>query len=132
MSILRPVRLYKDIDLSFSSHPETGDVTKKIDVNAVKQSLKNLLFTQYNERPFRPDIGSPLYRMLFEPMDPVTVESMKKAIELVITNFEPRVNLEKVEIVPNYDTNEYELTIFYTVAGIGLPTSFSTILQRLR
>lgn len=132
MSILRPVRLYKDIDLSFSSHPETGDVTKKVDVNAVKQSLKTLLFTQYNERLFRPDIGSPLYGMLFQPMDVVTIEGMKRAIELTITNYEPRVNLEKVEIVPNYDDNEYELTIFYTVAGIGLPTSFSTILQRLR
>ena len=132
MSILRPVRLYKDIDLSFSAHPETGDVTKKVDVNAVKQSLKTLLFTQYNERLFRPELGSPLYRMLFQPMDVVTVEGMRKAIELVITNNEPRVNLEKVEIVPNYDDNEYELTVFYTVVGIGLPTSFSTILQRLR
>lgn len=132
MSILRPVRLYKDIDLSFSPHPETGDVAKKVDVNAVKQSLKTLLFTQYNERLFRPQIGSPLYRMLFEPMDPITIESMKRAIELVIVNNEPRVNLDKVEIVPNYDKNEYELSIFYTVVGIGLPTSFSTILQRLR
>lgn len=132
MSILRPVRLYKDIDLSFSAHPETGDVTKKIDVNAVKQSLKTLLFTQYNERLFQPDLGSPLYRMLFQPMDVVTIEGMKKAIELVIVNHEPRVNLQKIEIVPNYDTNEYELSIFYIVVGIGLPTSFSTILQRLR
>lgn len=132
MSIITPVRLYKDIDLSFSAHPVTKDITKKLDVNAVKQSLKTLLFTQYNERPFRPTLGSPLYKLLFEPMDPITVEGMKQAIEILIQNFEPRVQLQKVDIVPVYDKNEYELSIYFTVVGIAAPVTFTTILQRLR
>lgn len=132
MSIITPVRLYKDIDLSFSAHPVTKDITKKLDVNAVKQSLKTLLFTQYNERPFRPTLGSPLYKLLFEPMDPITVEGMKQAIEILIQNFEPRVQLQKVDIIPVYDKNEYELSIYFTVVGIPAPVSFTTILQRLR
>lgn len=132
MSIITPVRLYKDIDLSFSAHPVTKDITKKLDVNAVKQSLKTLLFTQYNERPFRPTLGSPLYKLLFEPMDPITVEGMKQAIEILIQNFEPRVQLQKVDIVPVYDKNEYELSIYFTVVGITAPVTFTTILQRLR
>lgn len=132
MSIIRPYRLYKDIDLAFTPHPQTGDVVKKLDVNAVKQSLKNLLFTQYNERLFQPKIGSPLHGLLFEPMDPITVEGMKQTIEILIQNYEPRIILEQIDIVPNYDENTYELSIFFTVVGIPLPISFSTILQRLR
>jgi phage baseplate assembly protein W len=132
MSIIRPYRLYKDIDLSFSPHPQTGDVAKKLDVNAVKQSLKTLLFTQFSERLFQPKIGSPLYTLLFEPMDPITIEGMKQAIELLIQNYEPRIILERVDVVPLYDENSYDLSIFFTVTGIPLPISFSTILQRLR
>lgn len=132
MSIIRPYRLYKDIDLAFLSHPETGDVTKKLDVNAVKQSLKTLLFTQYGERLFQPKIGSPLYGLLFEPMDPITVEGIKQSIEILIQNYEPRIILEQIDVIPNYDENNYDLSIFFTVVGIPLPISFSTILQRLR
>jgi phage baseplate assembly protein W len=132
MSIIRPFRLYKDIDLEFLAHPATKDVSKKVDVNAVKQSLKNLLFTQYGERPFQPLLGSPLYRLLFEPMDPITIEAMKQAIELLIQNYEPRVRLENIVILPVYDKNEYELSILFTVVGIPLPVTFTTILQRLR
>jgi phage baseplate assembly protein W len=132
MAIIRPFRLYKDIDLTFSRNPGTGDVGKKLDINAVKQSLKNLLYTQYNERPFNPNLGSPLYRLLFQPADPITTEAIKQAIELLIQNFEPRVVLDYLDVVPKYDDNSYEITIFFTVVGIPVPVSFSTILQRLR
>jgi len=90
------------------------------------------MFTQYNERLFQPKIGSPLYGLLFEPMDPITVEGMRQTIELLIQNYEPRIILDQIDIVPNYDENTYELSIFFTVVGIPLPISFSTILQRLR
>lgn len=132
MAIIRPYRLYKDIDLTFSRNPGTGDVGKKLDINAVKQSLKNLLYTQYNERPFNPNLGSPLYRLLFQPADPITTEAIKQAIELLIQNFEPRVRLEKTDVVPRYNDNAYEITLYFTVVGIPVPVSFSTILQRLR
>jgi phage baseplate assembly protein W len=132
MAILRPYRLYKDIDLAFTRNPGTGDVGKKLDINAVKQSLKNLLYTQYNERPFNPNLGSPLYRLLFQPADPITTEAIKQAVELLIQNFEPRVKLERLDVIPNYEDNSYEISIFFTVVGIPIPVSFSTILQRLR
>lgn len=132
MSIIRPVRIYKDIDLSLKANPGSGDIAKKLDINAVKQSLKNLLYTQYGERPFQPRLGSPLYKLLFEPADPITTEAIRQAVEFLIQNYEPRVILEKIDVFPRYDDNSYEITIYFTVVGIPLPVSFSTILQRLR
>jgi phage baseplate assembly protein W len=132
MELNRPYRLYKDIDLAFTKNPLTWDVNKKIDVNAVKQSLKTLIFTRYNERLFQPDLGSPVYKLLFEPIDPITTESIRKSIESLIQNHEPRVIMNQLDVVPAEDENSYEITLFFTVVGIPLPVSFSTILQRLR
>jgi len=126
-----PFRLYKDIDLSFTRH-SSGDVGRKVDVNAVRQALSTLIFTQFGERPFQPGLGSPLYRLLFEPMDAITVEVLKKALENVIQNYEPRVILDRIDLVPFYDENSYELTIFFTVVGIPTPVTYSTTLKRLR
>lgn len=134
MAILTPVRLYKDIDLSFSAHPETKDVVKKIDINSVKQSLKLLLFSSYNERPFREDttVFSSIRNLLFEPVDILTSISIKRNIEYIVETYEPRVILDEVVVSPNDEKNEYEISIYFRVKGIQRPASFSTILTRAR
>lgn len=125
-------RLYKDLDLAFLPHPDTGDVGKRLDVNAVKQSLRNLLLTRYFERPFQPQLGSPIYQLLFEPLDPITAASMKQAIERVLQNYEPRVLLLKTDVRANPDNNAYNVSIYFNIIGLRDPVTFSTTLQRLR
>jgi len=132
MAILTPNKLYKDLDVTFTAHPETQDVLKKIDNNAIKQSLKLLLFTNIGERLFQPDVGSKIYGLLFEPIDPITTEVLKRSIENTIETYEPRVLLEGVDVVPNYDDNSYEVSIYFTVLGINQPTSLTVTLERLR
>jgi phage baseplate assembly protein W len=127
----RPARLYKDIDLSFGAHPVTGDVLKVLDVNAAKQALKTLLFTQFGERPFQPKLSSPLYRLQFEQNDPITLEVLKQTIERLIQNYDARILLDKVDVVPD-GLNAVEITVFFHVVGIPVPASFSTTLTRLR
>lgn len=133
MTILfNPNKLYKDIDFSFDAHPETGDVLKKIDNNAVKQSIRSLIETGFGERLFEPEIGSPIRKLLFEPMDPITTETIRRAIENTIQNYEPRVRLDIVDVTPKYDENAYEISIYFTALGINQPTSITITLQRLR
>lgn len=132
MAILTPNKLYKDLDITFTAHPETQDVLKKIDNNSIKQSLKLLLFTNIGERLFQPDVGSKIYGLLFEPLDPITTEVLKRSIENTIETYEPRVLLEGVDVVPKYDENEYEVTIYFTVRGINQPTSLTVTLERLQ
>lgn len=129
---MKTVRIYKDLDLSFAALPGTGDVAKKYDINAVKQSLRILLLTANGERPFNYLLGSPIYRMLFEPMDMITANMLETQITLLITNREPRVRLNSVEVVPNEDLNRYDVSIYFYVVGLPDPVVYSTFLKRLR
>ena len=129
----RSARIYKDLNLIFSPHPNTKDITKKTDIEAVKQSVKNLVLTNHYERPFHPEIGSNVTDILFEPMTPLTANLLTKQISEVITNFEPRARLVSVNANPRLDQNEYEVTInFYIVNIPGELVSFTTMLERLR
>jgi phage baseplate assembly protein W len=132
MTTKQVTRIYSDIDLSFQAHPITGDVTKKYDANAVKQSLKTLILTNYYERPFQPKLGSPVYGMLFDNVDMITANSLKLRLELLINKHEPRVRTQQVDVVPLYDENAFEITIYFYVVGVKDPVSFTTILRRSR
>lgn len=125
-------RIYSDIDLNFTAHPVTGDLAVKYDVNAVKQSLKTLLLTQYYERPFQPELGSPIYGMLFEPLDVITANTLKLQIELLIRNHEPRVVDQSVTVTPLFDQNAFKVDIYFYVIGLPDPMTYSTILKRRR
>lgn len=125
-------RIYSDIDLNFTAHPVTGDLAVKYDVNAVKQSLKTLLLTQYYERPFQPELGSPIYGMLFEPLDVITANTLKLQIELLIRNHEPRVVDQSVTVTPMFDQNAFKVDIYFYVIGLPDPMTYSTILKRRR
>jgi len=132
MSHKQPTRLYKDIDLKFEVNPVTGDIGKKIDVNSVRQAMEILLKTKYREKPFTPRFGSPIYNMLFEPMDFNTSKALEGLITDAFTNFEPRVRIDEVLCAPNFDENEYDVFIYFYVRGIREQQVFRTTLTRLR
>ena len=109
--ISRNVRQYKDLDLFFGKTQGSDDISKITDIEAVKRSVRNLVLTNFYEKPFHPEIGSGVRDILFENMTPVTSVVLAKKVEDVIENFEPRARLIGVRAQPNLDRNEYELTI---------------------
>lgn len=129
---LKISKLYKDLDLAFTANPVTGDVSKKIDVNAVKQSLKTLILTNYWERPFQPEKGGNLRGLLFEPISPLIANTLSKVIEQLIVSYEKRVRLTQIRVTPSIDDNGYNLSIYYYVVGVDKPQVFNTNLERLR
>ena len=131
--ITRNVRQYKDLDLFFSKKSESKDINKVTDILAVKRSVRNLVLTNYYEKPFHPEIGSGVRDVLFEPMTPITAYILGRKVELVIENFEPRVSLVGVRASPDLDRNAYEITIEFYVKNA--PTELaetSFLLERLR
>jgi len=129
----RSTRLYKDIALSFERNAATKDVIVKKDVDAVKQSVRNLILTNHYERPFQPEIGSGISNLLFEPLDPITANSLTRVLGEVITNFEPRAQLISVDAQPDYNSNSYEVTINFRVINVpGELVSLTTMLERSR
>ena len=129
----RVTRIYSDLDLDFMRNHTTSDLTKLEDVEAVKRSVKNLIQTNHYERPFHPEIGSGITSLLFEPLDPITANTLSRVIGEVITNFEPRAQVVSVDARPNLDTNSYEVTINFRVINVpGELVSLTTMLERSR
>ena len=118
--ISRNVRQYRDLDLFFSKKQGSDDVNKVTGIESVKRSIRNLVLTNFYEKPFHPEIGSGVRDMLFENMSPVTAVVLARKVEDVIENFEPRARLVGVRALPNLDRNEYEVTIEFFV--VNAPT----------
>tara|TARA_R100000030_G_scaffold46550_1_gene35159 strand:- start:147 stop:590 length:444 start_codon:yes stop_codon:yes gene_type:complete len=129
----RSTRIYKDIALSFEKNAATKDVIIKKDIDAVKQSVRNLILTNHYERPFHPEIGSSVAAMLFEPMNPITANILQRTIGECIENFEPRARLVSVNANAMLDQNAYEVTIsFYVVNVPSELITLTTMLERSR
>ena len=121
-----------DLDLNFIVHPVRKDIAKKVDEEAVKQSVKNLVLTKYFERPFQPELGCGVHSLLFDNMTPITTQNIKRSIEQVINNYEPRVELLNVDVVPKYEQNTYEVTIVFALRNRERPVTLVVILERTR
>lgn len=126
------VRTYKDIDLDFGLHPVKKDINKKIGPNAVVQSLKNLILLNHYEKPFKPEIGSNVRKLLFEPLDSMTANLLAREISDVINNFEPRVKLENVYVFENFEGNGFDVTIEFFLQNVPEPINLLFFLERLR
>ena len=116
----RVAQKYVDLDLFFGRKSSNSDVQDLTNIKAVKRSVRNLILTNFGEKPFHPEIGSGVRDMLFENMSPLTAVVLAKKVEDVIENFEPRARLIGVQALPNLDRNEYELTIEFFV--VNTPT----------
>lgn len=128
---------YSDLDLDFIAHPTTGDVVKKTGDDAIKRSVRNLILTNFYDRPFRPFIGSNAQKMLFDNINPLTATFLKNAIIETIQNFEPRVALYDDEnrgviITVDPDNNGYRVELTYVIINRGEPVTVNLFLERIR
>lgn len=124
--------LYSDLNLGFSINPITKDISPVTDIDAVKNSVKNLLLTNFHDRPFNPTLGSGLTGLLFEPANTFTAMALKDAIIKVINKHEPRVTDITVAIYDNADRNEYRVTVGFRVFYDDTAKEIEFFLTRLR
>ena len=125
-------RQYTDLDLNFVIHPIRKDININKDELAVINSIKNLLLTNHYERPFQPDLGSNIKKMLFEPLDNITASNIQREIMLTISNFEPRVRINTIQVAPNADKNAFSVFMEFTINNRTSPVSINFLLQRIR
>ena len=128
----RNTRIFSDLDLNFTAHPVTKDITRRYDDNAIKQSIKNLLLTRNFERPFHSEIGSPIRGLLFELPGPMFNMMMQRAIIDVINNFEPRVQVLDVNINDSIDANTVYVTLEFKIINTERPITLDLALERTR
>lgn len=124
--------LYTDFDFNFIANPNNGDVSKKIDTEAVKQSVRNLILTNRGERPFQPFLGSNVRGLLFELGDPFTALELQKEITNTIENFEPRVELIDVRVTDELDNNRFKIQIYFAIVSTGQQENVDFYLERIK
>ena len=117
----RANRKFKDLSMSFKTNPLNDDLIGLKNTNAIARSLKNIVFTQPGEKFFKPTFGSRITESLFENVDSSTASILRDEIRNSIKNFEPRVDLISVNVSPNVESNEMNVTIQYEVIGIDIP-----------
>ena len=128
----RQNRKFSDIDLDFGRNLVTSDVATVTDVVAVKRSVKNLVQTNFYERPFNPELGCGVRELLFEPFTPMTKVFLERKIEEVLINYEPRVEVQNIAVDDDQDRNRLVVDIYFYVVGVPGPQVVQTFLQRVR
>ena len=115
-------RAFKDINLSFKRHPVTNDVLTVSNEDAIKRSVKNIIFTILGEKPFVPQFGSVINESLFDLNTELSEIRVSDEIRSSLLNFEPRIDNIIVNVTVSPDTNEMNCTVQYDIVGLPAPT----------
>ena len=121
MPVERVSRGFKDISMTFQANPLNDDLIAIKNENAIARSVKNIVFTLPGEKFFNPNFGSKISKVLFENIDDITASVIVDEIKESIRNYEPRVELLDVEAFPNFDNNQFDVTIVYEIIGSDTP-----------
>ena len=133
MPVERISRGFKDISMSFEVNPINSDIIGVKNDTAIARSIRNLVLTTPGERFFNEDLGSGVSQLLFDTVDDISAAVIRDEVEQTIIRFEPRVKLQDVAVKPNYDNNEFDVTVSYDVIGIdALPQQLNFALQPTR
>ena len=126
------IPIYSDLDLNFVIHPVKKDINILTSEMAVINSIKNLILTNHYERPFQPQIGSNVRRMLFENMDNITAITIENEITQTIANFEPRARVSKIYVIADYENNGFKVVLNFFVINRTTPITINFFLERIR
>jgi len=133
MPLERVSKSFKDISMTFQVNPLSYDLIAINNESAISRSIRNLVLTYPGERFFNEDLGSRVSQSLFETLDEATASIIQDEIKNTIESYEPRVRLIDVIVIPNYEENEFNVLIQYTIIGIdALPQQLSFALQPTR
>ena len=119
-------RTYRDIAFSFFANPMSGDMGKKTGASAVKGAIVSILKTNYNERLFDPEFGTDIRGSLFEPMNPITEQRIKKKVEAALARHEPRAEVLGISVRAQEEQNRYEISILFNVSSEAEPQELTT------
>tara|TARA_B110000503_G_scaffold30015_1_gene48450 strand:- start:660 stop:1079 length:420 start_codon:yes stop_codon:yes gene_type:complete len=124
--------VYSDFYTDLNKHPLRNTLLRKTNVDAVKQSIRNLLLTNKGERLFQPNLGGNINAMLFENITPQTFITMQDHIKDILAAHEPRAEVIEVYIAETSDEHEVQVTIVFGIVNVQEPITLEVILERVR
>ena len=133
MPLERVSQGFKDVSMTFQKHPLTSDILALKNESAIARSVRNIVFTVPGEKFFDEDFGSRISQALFENINDISANIIKNEIESSLKIYKPRVNVREVEVRPNFDQNEFNVTIIYEIIGADVPAQeLQFVLQSTR
>jgi hypothetical protein len=124
---------FSDLDLDFNLNPTTGDLVPLKNDLSIRRSVRNLVMLNFGEKQFQPKIGSNVRKILFEPLTPDVAGRLQSYIQQTLTNFEPRIQLQSVEVIPIYSEDGYNVTVsFFLLNTVSQLQTISLFLTRIR
>lgn len=130
---MKKVLKITDLSYNFLPHPVTGNILLAKNEQAIKQSIKTLIFLNLYEKPYNPDINAEINLYLFENINLIQLDKLRESIQFIIEKYEQRININNIDIFPNELTNSLSITINYTIVGeVPIPDSISFIFGRSR
>ena len=119
--------------MTFQANPLNLDLIGLKNENAIARSVRNIVFTLPGEKFFDQNFGSRISATLFENLDDISAGVIKDEINFSIERYEPRVDLIDVEVYPNFDNNNFDVTIIYNIIGADVaPQELQFALQSTR
>lgn len=133
MPLERVSKEFKDISMTFQSSPLNQDLIGIKNETAIARAVKNLVLTSRGEKFFNSSFGTKISETLFENIDTITASVIRDEVSYVLRAYEPRIELMNVDVRPNFDDNEFNVTVQYKIIGIDtLPQQLSFALQPTR
>lgn len=99
--------IYSDLNLTFAKHPGTRDVLKRVDLDAVKNAVRNLILTNRGEKLFMPNFGGDLRGLLFEPLNSVTADLLKRRWNEMLDMYESRAVINTLSVTHDSSAEIY-------------------------
>ena len=112
--------VYSDIDNAFERDLRTFDLRKSVDIDAIRNSLRNILQTRKMERRMLPEFGASLEQLLFEPIDDTTAKRIGSIMIDEITYWDPRITVNNVDVIANEDKMRYDITLSYNIQSSSI------------
>ena len=123
---------YSDFTSDFDIHPDKNDLVQVVNEDSVAESIRNLLLTNRGERLMKPNVGSNIASLLFEPITPITQSVLEELVTNTITNYEKRAKLIQVTVSASPDMNAYGVTVVYSTINKTDAITSTFILNRIR
>ena len=130
--IVSKKKAHRDLDLSLKIHPIRKDIIPLKDDAALKNAVRNLLITNFYERPFGDDKGANLRGLLFEPVGVITNIELRDNIRSVLRKYEPRIRVNNIDIIDIFDSNQYRIEVNFTIKQSNQNAMVEIVLRRLR
>ena len=125
--------VFSDVNVSFTPHPVTGKLPVLKNADAVKRAVRNLILTNFGERPYEPLYGGNVRALLFENTDDPLLDSLiQSRIEAAIENFEPRAKVESVVVDVKPDSNALVIKIRFMIINERFPVDLEVAIERVR